>query len=232
MDKGYSARQLAKDLWTIEEGMVRCFLILGEQDALLVDACASGGDDFMETVESLTGNRSLKYVITHGDRDHVAGFPKDGAIMMHPAEYVRFRQGNEAAQQVIPIWDQDHLRVGKRDLEVLLLPGHTPGNIALLDQENGDIFIGDSVAKGSGVFMFGEGRFLEAYIASLMRLEEKSKNFKRLYGCHGDTEVAISQIGIQREGAVKLLAGELEPMQPPFDMPCKLYQYQSAAYLF
>jgi glyoxylase-like metal-dependent hydrolase (beta-lactamase superfamily II) len=228
----YRITQLEKDLWAIEEDMVRCFLLLGEEDALLIDACAGGGEAFMEAVLSLTKDRSLRFAITHADPDHIAGFPQKAAVMMHPTEYMRFQGRNTKEQTVLPVWDGDSISVGDRTLEIMLLPGHTPGNIALLDKQHGDIFIGDSVQTNSAVFMFGDGRNLEAYIASLARLNDNSSQYSHLYSCHGDTVVSPAQIPIQLEGALQLQAGKLTPQNPPFDMPCKLYSYQGAAYLY
>jgi glyoxylase-like metal-dependent hydrolase (beta-lactamase superfamily II) len=61
--------------------------------------------------------------------------------------------------------------LGDRAFEVLHLPGHTPGSIALWEYETGTLFTGDIIYNGPLLDCL-PGSDREAYLNSLMRLRE------------------------------------------------------------
>ncbi len=69
----------------------------------------------------------------------------------------------------MPVEDGDIIELGNRTLEVITIPGHTPGSIAVLDIENRVLYGGDTVQDGK-IFMFGVQREFHAYIRSLESL--------------------------------------------------------------
>jgi glyoxylase-like metal-dependent hydrolase (beta-lactamase superfamily II) len=223
----YRTVQLAPDLWAIEENMVRSFLLHGEKGTLLLDACMSGGDEFREAVNAVTGGARMQIALTHSDRDHTGGLLPEDNVFVHPAEFEHLGAHDFT---VTTLWESDVFEAGNRKLGSILLPGHTPGNMAFADCENKKIFIGDTVSN-SHVFMFGSGRNLPAYIASL---EFLSLNFfgYSFYSCHGEAEVPAEQLTAQLECAKKVLAGEIIGEEAPHNMPCKLYRCGGAALLY
>jgi glyoxylase-like metal-dependent hydrolase (beta-lactamase superfamily II) len=232
----YSVRQLAGDLWTIEEMGVRCFLLHGSKGTTLIDACASGGMEFHDAVRSIVGDTPISIVLTHADPDHIAGIPQKGMPTLHPAEFDRYRSWRPMSDdddRLCAVREGYVIPCGERELEVFLISGHTPGSIALLDTGDRCIFAGDTIST-SHVFMFGNGRNLEAYIDSLAWIESIAGQFDKFYCSHGDTEVPIEHLAVQKEAAEKLLAGELEGVAPPFDVGegVKLYKYKNTAFLY
>jgi glyoxylase-like metal-dependent hydrolase (beta-lactamase superfamily II) len=233
----YSVRKLASDLWTIEEMGVRCFLLHGAKGTVLIDACASGGNEFHDAVRSVVGDSPINVILTHADPDHMAGIPQDGIPTLHPAEFDRYRrrrprpQGDGAG--LAALHEGYVIPCGERELDVMLISGHTPGSIALLDDQNRCIFSGDTISTGH-VYMFGDGRSLEAYIESLSQLTQIAGDFDRFYCAHGDAEVPISHLAGQKEAAALLLAGKLDGVPPPFDVGenVKLYKHKNAAFLY
>jgi glyoxylase-like metal-dependent hydrolase (beta-lactamase superfamily II) len=223
----FNTTQLAPDLWAIDEGMVRCFLLHGSRGTLLIDACMSGGEEFLEAVKAVTGGAEVTYTMTHSDHDHTGGFTAENTVLVHPAEYEHL---GEHAYSVAPLWEGGVIEAGERTLKPLLLPGHTPGNMAFVDEAAKKIFIGDTISMGS-VFMFGNGRCLPAYITSLERLTAEYADYT-YYPCHGDVDVPAAQLTAQLECAVKVLAGEVEGVEPGRPMPCKLYNYGGAGLLY
>jgi glyoxylase-like metal-dependent hydrolase (beta-lactamase superfamily II) len=223
----YKTVQLAPDLWAIEETMVRCFLLHGKKGTLLLDACVSGGDKLCVAVNAVTGGAKMQIALTHSDRDHTGGLLPEDSVFVHPAEFEHLGTHGFA---VTPLWESDVFEAGNRTLKPILMPGHTPGSTAFVDHENKKIFIGDTVSN-SHVFMFGSGRNLPAYIASL---EFLSMNFSgySFYACHGEAEVPPEQLTAQLECAKKVLAGEIAGEEPPHNLPCKLYRYGGAAVLY
>jgi glyoxylase-like metal-dependent hydrolase (beta-lactamase superfamily II) len=223
----YKTTPLAPDLWAIEENMVRCFLLCGDNGALLIDSCMSGGDEFRAAISAIANGADLKMTVTHADGDHIGGFLENDSAFVHPSE---FEHLGKPQFNVLPLWDGDTFEAGNRTLHAKLIPGHTPGSTAFIDYENKMIFIGDTVSD-SNVFLFGKGRNLAAYIASLERIKEKFKGFG-FYACHGSAVLPSSAINAQLECARKLQNGEIEGKEPPFNLPCKLYNYNGANILY
>ncbi|MDR0903404.1 MAG: MBL fold metallo-hydrolase [Ruminococcus sp.] len=159
--------KLSDDLWEIDEGFVRCFLLHGENGTLLIDACMAGGKGFRDAISSIAGENEVKKTATHTDRDHIGGFKKDDTVYIYPSEYEHLGKHDFA---VAPLWEGNILAAGNRKLRIMHIPGHTPGSVAFIDDENRMVFSGNSVSE-SHVYMFGAGRNIESYIASLERLE-------------------------------------------------------------
>lgn len=73
--------------------------------------------------------------------------------------------------------------LGDRQFTVLLLPGHSPGSIALLDERNGDFFSGDAIYD-EGLVDDIPGADVEAYLWTMQRLAELDVGC--VYAGHGD----------------------------------------------
>ena len=188
--------------YSIEDGFVRCFLIIGGESALLVDSGVSG-DGALDVARSLT-SLPVGLVNTHADRDHIAGNTAFGHFMMHPAEAANYYNINGGKGDFTPLADGQVLELGGRRIEVVLIPGHTPGSIALLDEDRRMLFPGDSVQDGD-IYMFGPMREMHAYIHSLEKLEAMSTRFD-----HGSLSVDKSIIPVLAMKARLCLEGKLE----------------------
>ena len=151
---------------------------------------------------------------THADGDHIGCNAEFDSAHMHPAE-MPYIQNTKADAAVSPLWEGDVIDIGGRSFEVLLIPGHTPGSIALLDRENRILVSGDSLSE-TPVFMFGEVRSIHAYIASMEKLIKLQGLIDEIYPSHGPFPIAPSQIKWAYEAAKKLAAGELPPQEPTF----------------
>ena len=227
---GFNSTRLSDGLWAIDDGMVRCFLVVGNERAVLVDSCKSVGTALSELVKELTP-KPVTLVFSHTDRDHTGGQEGFGVPLLHPSEYSYYLSKGNDDRTVEPLWEGDVLDLGGRSLEVVLVPGHTPGSIALLDRAERRLFVGD-VISDFWIHMFGAGRNLRAFIESLKKLEGMAHRFDCLYACHGSAELGTDWIARTREAAEKLLADELEGVDPPADMPCKAYSYQGVTFLY
>lgn len=178
----YEAIKLDETCWRIEENGVRAFLIVGSEKALLVDS-GFGTGNMKEAAESLT-DLPVMLVNTHADRDHVGCNRLFEKAYLHPSEYDRYHQSVGLDAPVEPLWEGARIDVGGRAFEVILIPGHTPGSIALLDEENKILIGGDSVQSGA-IFMFGPGRNLSAYRDSMKKLNGMKPRFETIYPSHG-----------------------------------------------
>lgn len=195
----YEVFRLDESCWRIEEDGVRCFLFIGDSRALLIDT-GFGTGDLRGTISEIT-DLPVMLVNTHADGDHLGCNHQFAACHMHPAEYDRYMQkmGREA-KAPRPLWEGDSIDLGNRALEIILIPGHTPGSIALLDRENRALFSGDSVQDGR-IFMFGPGRNLGAYIASMEKLVQRAPSFQSVHPSHGSVSLPAAVIAPLMEGA-------------------------------
>ena len=227
----YSITKIADGIHAIDEDrFVQCYLIEGEERAVLLDSCAGGGEDFRSSILSLT-DKPIRLVLSHSDTDHTGGQEYFGTPMLHPAEYARYTSKGGRGKPAEPLWEGQAIDLGGVKLEAVLIPGHTPGSIALLDRAARRLFAGDSVSD-SHIYMFGDGRNLRAFIESMRKLEAMSSLIETIHPAHGTPSLPPEWFAKTRAAAEMLLNGELEQKEPPFDLPCKLYTTGEVSFLY
>lgn len=220
--------QMNENTWRIEDGMVRMFLLTGTKEALLVDSGVSA-PNAKEIAEGLT-DLPVKLINTHADGDHIAGNEAFSEFYMHPKEEGNYRFRGKTGT-IIPVQQGDILDLGDRPLEIIDLPGHTPGSIGILDANNRVLIGGDSIQDGR-IFMFGEHRNLPDYIASLTNLSAYDGRFDTVYASHSSVEVAPDIIPKLIAGAKQILAGEANGEEiDMFGNSVLLYQFEFAGFL-
>lgn len=234
MDKNYVVTKISEGFWTIWDIRVRCFLIEGEERALLVDT-GFGHGDLASVVNELT-SKPITLVNTHTDWDHTGKNEAFGPAHMHPsgfAEYYSSGKGKFAGFPVAPLWEGDVIDIGGRSFEVIHTPGHTCGSIALLDRANRILIGGDSIVS-CHVFMAGPARNFPAYIASMEKLLKLSKDFDVIYSSHYDLKIAPSILPTLIEAANLIFQGEIEGVDPEQNSnhygECKLYTYKNVSF--
>ena len=226
----YEVHQVDSSCWRIEENGVRAFLITGTQKAMLIDS-GFGTGNIRELVDTMT-TLPIMLVNTHADRDHVGCNSLFEKAYMHPSEYDRYHQGARVGLAVEPLWEGDRIDLGGRSFEVILIPGHTPGGIALLDAENRILFSGDSVQNGN-IFMFGPGRNIHAYIESMTKLAAISDRFDTVYASHGSIPISSCIVNELIIGAKRVLNSEIEGKKAErMDITAKVYDAGAAKFLY
>ena len=207
--------ELGGGVWAIDQEMVRSFIIVGDDSAVLMDAGASDCD--MEALVREVTELPFEVVMTHTDGDHTASLGRFAACRLHESEFDRLReQGIDI--ECLPIADGDVIDLGGRRLEAVHIPGHTPGSMAYIDSRERILFSGDSVSHAA-VFMFGGGREPERYIESLEKLKGMADRFDTVYPCHGELPVSPDAIDGLIACVKGTLAGNIEPMTPGPDLP-------------
>jgi len=220
----YTPNRIDANTWQVLNKDVRIFIFQGTEKSLIVDT-GHDDEDVKSLVEGIT-DKPVMLVNTHADPDHIGGNASFDEAWMHESEFSNYNGGNAR-----PLSEGDVIDIGGRQFEVILIPGHTPGSIALLDRENRILLPGDSVASNHPVFMFGEKRNLPEYIRSLKKLESMSDTYDTLYPQHGMFPIGKEAVAAQREAAEQLLAGNLEPMEHNAGVPAKLYAYGTGMFL-
>ena len=193
--------------WRIEDGGVRFFLLAGEKKALLIDS-GMQVHNAKEIAEGLV-DLPIELLNTHADRDHVGSNDEFDSFYMNPAEASNYYNTNKMTGTIIPVTDGDIIDLGGRELEIITLPGHTPGSIAVLDKNNRVLISGDPIQDGD-IFMFGVQREIHAYLLSLEKLKKQKNRFDTIYPSHGTFPVGTELIDALQEGARRVLAGEIQ----------------------
>ena len=220
--------KIDSDTCRIEDNGVRFFILEGTEKALMIDS-GMNTPEARTMAENLT-NKPLELLNTHADRDHISGNAAFDRFYMDPAEEENYREAGGTGT-VIPVHDGDVIDLGGRPLEIIGIPGHTPGSIAILDINKRVLFSGDSVQDGY-IFMFGKFRNLEAYVSSMKKLLKYMDRFDSIYPSHDTIPVNPDQIPKLIGYAEEILAGKAEgkPVEK-FGMKAVLYRFECAGFL-
>lgn len=158
-----------------------CYIV-GDDDSREVTVIDPGGHarQILETIRSLRATVT-GIILTHAHFDHVMGVEMLKRATQAPLyvgenekpvfENVE-QQGERFGVAVSPLPDPEHwlkegdeIKVGKLTLHVLNVPGHSPGSIALYEPENGVVFVGDVLMRGT----IGRTDFPGCSLAELLR---------------------------------------------------------------
>lgn len=192
--------------WCYDEGGVRFFLVAGSERAALIDS-GMRTHDARDLAGQLT-SLPLMLVHTHCDIDHVGSDAQFDEIWVSPAELVHPQAPHDFAR-VRPLWDGDVIDLGGRELEVIGLPGHTPGSLAFLDRATGWLFSGDPIQRDGRIFCFGPMRSMAAYIHSLERLQTRITEITAIWPCHATCPIDTTTISELIEGAKAVERGKV-----------------------
>ena len=206
----FTSSEVAADTWCIiDHGVVNSYLVLGRERALLIDV-GYGHANLRDYVGSLT-KLPLTVINTHGHRDHSSADVQFGAVLAHPADFPMIERNALPEQRernretlngaVVPagelfpydteakplalnaVKEGDIIDLGGRRLEVVEVPGHTPGEIVLIDGGNKLLFAGDHINRLVWLQLAGSLP-LETYLASLEKVAARSGEFATILPGH------------------------------------------------
>lgn len=185
---------------------VYIFLVEGEKEAVLVDT-GVGFAGLKETVEGLT-KLPLSVILTHMHPDHAGGVEAFDKVYLHPADRgmtdevkLEVRMGYSmgsmrgaaltpddfipapsADKEYLPLSDGQIFDLGGITLEIIHVPGHTPGACCVLFREERSILFGDA-CNANTLLMWGTP--VSRYKKSLQYLQTFKDRFDTVYYSHG-----------------------------------------------
>ena len=206
-----------ENFYILDDGRVRQFLIVGEDQALLID---TGFEDsgVYEAVRKIT-DLPVEVLLTHGDGDHSGGLKAFGTCRVNEADWHQLDDGIRAE----PLNEGDVFECGGYRLEAVAIPGHTYGSMAFLDREKRLLLPGDSVQKEGPIFLFGDDRNLDLFIESEKKLCALADQVDTIIPCHSSYPIGPEYIGRDLEDAEALRRGELTGEKHSF-FPCSSYK--------
>jgi glyoxylase-like metal-dependent hydrolase (beta-lactamase superfamily II) len=186
------------------------YLIVGEKKALLFDT-GMGISDVKKVTGELT-KLPIIVLNSHTHDDHVGGNWEFGTIYGMDTDFTRrnakgsradaqaeitsdqicgsLPQGFDAKGYSTRPWkitaylhDGQRFDLGRRTMEVITTPGHTPDAISLIDRANGLLFTGDTYYPAP-IWLYRPETDLEAYRASIRKLATLASQVKLVLGAH------------------------------------------------
>jgi glyoxylase-like metal-dependent hydrolase (beta-lactamase superfamily II) len=209
------------------------YLIAGTDRAILLDT-GMGIGNIHELVASLD-DKPVLVVNSHHHYDHVGDNWRFQHIAIHTSEapYLEREAPEELLIEAMrpeniwgalpPGFDSAHYRIlpskadqmltegdvielGGRDLRVLHTPGHSPGSICLLSDEEGLLFTGDTVYAGPLYTQFAHSDF-EEYRVTMARLSALASDLRLVLPSHNDTPLDPHILAEIAEGFEEIAAG-------------------------
>jgi glyoxylase-like metal-dependent hydrolase (beta-lactamase superfamily II) len=231
------------------------YLILGSERALLFDTGMGLGD--LEGVVAGLTDLPVTVLNSHGHFDHVGGNAEFETVLALDTPYTReaarglpheavaaevapdaltrpLPEGVDAATWCIRPWDVSghvedgtHIDLGGRVLQVLVIPGHTPDSLALLDDEAGLLWTGDTFYEGP-IWLFVPETDLDAYERSLERLVALAPSLTQLHPAHNTPVAEPSRLAELARAFADVRSGRVtpSPYEPGID------EYQASGFRF
>lgn len=196
----------AEGMYIFDDTTTRAYLFVGEDKALVVDTMYER-NNLLDEVRKIT-DLPLEVVLTHGHPDHIGGISAFAEFPIYIDEDDAYMLPADIAADYIK--EGDKISVGDYEFEVIEIPGHTYGSIALLDRGTGILISGDSVQAGP-VMMFDEECDMETYQKSMEKIKAYQDDVKYVFAGHHDYPSAPEYITYCAEDAQAYLDGKLEP---------------------
>jgi len=255
----FSTTEIAKNTWRITDGPVYCYLLEGQDKALLVDT-GWGIWDLKALVGGIT-QKPLQVILTHGHVDHVSGNHQFDRIMVHEHDVsltrasdnpvarkraiTRFENGplppgfdkdgfvQAKMGSLLPFNEGHVFNLGGRIIKTIHVPGHSPGSVCLLDEGNRMLFTGDSINSGDILLLFDTCLSMETFLQSITSLLPLLDSVDMLVPSHGKSPIPASTLLDLRDGLTKILTGEIrgEAHQSVFG-PGLLCRFDSCGVLY
>ena len=212
MRTDYPIRKIADDTYMISDfGIANCYLLIGEERALLID-CGLGVGDIKGAVEKIT-DKPITVVATHGHVDHAGGDGQFEKIYVHTLDtgktykfmtsyIVRklFLIGSKGVvdksikvkdlvkydkrPEVVGIDDGYVFDLGGRQVKVVHSVGHTYGSILLLDDKTKIAFVGDNMCPSPWLFL-PNASYVDEWLESAREILKISDEYAIWWGHEG-----------------------------------------------
>lgn len=216
----YITTPINENILKIDEfGLGTMYFIRGEKYNALIDTGTGAGHlkSFIDTIS----DKPYLVLCTHGHVDHVGGIHQFKEVYLHSLDHASAKKIDLKARQnyaknilktypdspfqlidiktfdtkttLLPLENQQIIDLGGTTLEVIHLPGHTPGSVCFLDKKDQVLFSGDNTQHLELLIMEHENRkeVVEMWLNGLKQLEKRKDEFSCLLGGHEPLEYEV-----------------------------------------
>ncbi|MDD3242352.1 MAG: MBL fold metallo-hydrolase [Eubacteriales bacterium] len=196
-DSRTRVRQVQPGLWCMDDCWNdSLYLVQGKERAVLIDT--GMGERNMHEFAAQYTPLPVACAITHAHGDHMMRAGDFDEVYVSQKEELlpeRMRPSTQLRPETIRyIKGGDTIDLGGVTLEVVEMPGHTPGSVAFVDHAHKAIFTGDAVSSGTIVLMAIPGAWdvkpFRAALVEFLPVLEKYEDYA-VYGGHGVQEAGV-----------------------------------------
>lgn len=189
----YGKWQIAEDTWCITDGWHNfVYLLIGEEKALLIDSC-SGEGNIRAVVEGIT-EKPVMVLSTHGHFDHTGGnscwpeawMTKEAAVHAKepfgPIHEKWFCSKPYQDYKIHYIENGQRIDLGQKIVEIISIPAHSEGSVAVLDKNTRFLFTGDEIESGQVIWIVRNQSVSLKELAQMHKMNmEKLLEFRQDY---------------------------------------------------
>lgn len=227
----YITEKISEHIYRISEmGLVSCYLIVGNERAMLVDCC-DGISHIKDEIRRIT-NLPVFLVATHAHADHIGGAREFGKMYIHLADmpivpysnslyqrtlFLKRRKVLEAFREtkrklplfkpyltVKPFKDGKVFDLGGVKVEAIRTPGHTIGSCVMKIASDNIVLVGDNFIPMLYLH-YPYAASLSRWVKSCEQFFEKAEGCL-IYGGHGKNSVSREGILWQYETAKSIIS--------------------------
>ncbi len=217
----FKARRFNEDTYIIEGRGCWNYLLLGKEKAMLVDSGVLL-EDLRAFVETLT-DLPVIVVNTHGHGDHITGNRFFDECYMHPRALPGAKRFFANRERIPAEWIRDWkceptlveegytFDLGGRQVEVIEIPCHSAGDIALLDHKDHLLFTGDDLEVGQILLFYGNGEIgatVAGHCEIMKKLELRKDEVSYILPGHNGAPIDPIYITWARENDERILSGQ------------------------
>ena len=178
--EGYRIEMLRPGVWKLQDYTGSSFYVVEGNTAALVIDTGMGPEPVTPWIRKITP-LPLELALTHCHGDHMYHADEFPTVYLsakekEPLEKMKHTmlEGRAIAYDSLQdIPDGTVIDLGGLGIEVMELPGHTPGSVLFIDHTHKVIFTGDAIGSGQMVLL---------QLDPVISLQEYKKNLERLYG--------------------------------------------------
>ncbi|MCA9859172.1 MAG: MBL fold metallo-hydrolase, partial [Thermomicrobiales bacterium] len=213
---------------------VLSYLIAGSERAMLIDT-GTGGQSMRALVALLT-DLPVFVLNSHSHWDHVGSNHEFDDIAIHVAEAHELAY-RYAPEEIAEFFGEDsllgplppgrsletigigpsapttilqggeRLDLGGRSLTAVHTPGHAPGLLSLLDEENGVLFSTDTAYPGP-LYAFSDETDIPTYIRSMELLADLAPSLRYIHPSHNADLMPVSLLPRMRDALIDIQQGK------------------------
>ncbi|MDF2537478.1 MAG: hypothetical protein K0S76_499 [Herbinix sp.] len=248
----FSIRLIRENTWIISGEGCDCYLLEGQKEAIMIDAGCSS-ENIRAYAQSFT-TRPLKRVInTHSHYDHTGGngFFEEVLCTEKISRSAKNTMGRNPDKYPLDytftiVEDGDVINLGGRELKIIELDCHSPGDIAVLDMTDRMLFTGDEIDSGQVLLLPGYAEqpgqihakaaaSVETCLRTMRKLEALKPQFDAIYPSHNGSPISTSYIDWFITLCEGIISGEIvgrkDCSSRSYTTEATYYPYPSSGYL-